>query len=274
MLQQVRSRGVALGLASLLSVSLSAPAWSAPVSQASETTAAFQLAQQSQSKTIAVVDFENHTGDSSKDNYKRGIAESLMTKLAQRSELTIVERGQLDKAIKELGFGQSVYADAGQAKEIGKMINADYIVTGDIVKAGSRYEINARLIEVETAKVVVSESQLFENENDILVVVDYLGLQFSRRLGLYVSERELEMVRSRLRGQQSAQAAGDNSWIFWTIGGVVVVGAVVAVVAVLASPRQNITQCVGSCTPTSFNNLSNAQNAADDMNLSMPLLRF
>jgi len=36
--------------------------------------------------SIAVVDFENHTGNGSYDSLKRGLSESLMTKLANRPD--------------------------------------------------------------------------------------------------------------------------------------------------------------------------------------------
>lgn len=270
-MQQLRSRGLALVLAGILSTGMSLPAWS---QQNSEFIGSYRVAQQSEQKTLAVVDFENHTGDAGQDHLKRGIAESLMTKLARRTELTLVERSQLDKAIKELGFGQSVYADAGKAKEVGKMLNADYLVTGDVVKAGNRFEINVRMIDVETAKVLVSESYAFQSENDILVAVDYLSLLIPRKLNLYVSDRELEMVKSQLRGRDgvSAQSNNDMSWIWWAVGAAVVVGAGIAVAVVLARPTQNITQCVGpNCgTSTDTSNLLRPEDGA----FQMPLISF
>ncbi len=177
----------ALALSALMFCTLSTPAWSA-TPQVQET---FHMAQAVQKKTVAVVDFNNDTGQKQYDNLKRGISESLMTKLAARPELILVERNQLEKAIKELGFSQSVYASSTQAKEIGKMTGASYLVTGDVVKAGDRFEINVRMLEVETARVLVSQSYAFQSENDILPVVDYLSLLIPQKLGLYVSDREL-----------------------------------------------------------------------------------
>ncbi|PKL79371.1 MAG: hypothetical protein CVV27_01945 [Candidatus Melainabacteria bacterium HGW-Melainabacteria-1] len=276
MMQQLRSRGLALTLACVMGLGISLPAWSQ--SPEGELVAQYRLAQQAQTKTVAIVDFENHTGDKGYDNLKRGVSESLMSKLAQRPELILVERSQLDKAIKELGFGQSVYADANQAKQIGKMLNADYIVTGSVVKAGSRFEINVRMIEVETGRVHVSESYGFGSENEILPVVDYLSLLIPRKLNFYVSDRELDMARDRVRGQGVASnpnAGADNSWIWWTIGGsVVAIGAIIAVVAIANGGlfKQNISQTVGGTNTNSndaFNLLPQEQSG-----LQVPLLRF
>lgn len=269
-MQQLRSRGLALVLAGILGMTGALPAWS---QEQHNVIGSYRLAQQSDKKTIAVANFENHTGEARYDNLKSGLAESMMTKLAQRSEITLVERGQLDKALKEIGFGQSVYADAGKAKEIGKMLNADYIVAGDVVKAGNRFEINVRLIDVETAQILVSEGYAFQSENQILAVVDYLSLLIQRRLNLYVSDRELETVKNQLpRTDANVQAnpSGDMSWIWWTVGIVAVVGAGIAVAVVLARPTQNITQCVGpNCGTTGTNSLQ-----PEDGTFQMPLLSF
>ncbi|PIQ27162.1 hypothetical protein COW36_16550 [bacterium (Candidatus Blackallbacteria) CG17_big_fil_post_rev_8_21_14_2_50_48_46] len=184
-------------------------------------------------KALAVADFSNDTGDARYDNLKRGISESLVTKLARRPELKLVERSQIDKAIKELGFGQTAFADSSKTAQIGKMTGAGVMVTGSLVKAGSKMEINVRMLDVETGQVVVSESYLFQSEDDILPVVNYLSLLIPKKLNLYVSDAEMELARGQLKGVTIK--GEDNTWIYWTIGGaVVVVGAIVAGVVLVA----------------------------------------
>lgn len=244
-MQQYRSRGLSLLMAGVMGLTLASPGWSAPTTHSES----FQLAQQMQGKAVAVVDFENHTGMSSYDNLKRGLSESLMAKLSKRPELTLVERNQLEKAIKELGFSQSVYADSTQAKQIGKMAGADMLVTGDIVKAGNRFEINVRMIEVETSRIVVADSYSFRSENDTLLVVDYLSLLIPQKMGLYVSDRELELARQRLRGDQMGN--NDMAWVWWVVGGVVIVAAAagIAVAATGGGATQNNVVNIGGSSP-------------------------
>lgn len=192
-------------------------------------------------KVLAVSDFSNDTGDTRYDNLKRGISESLVTKLARRPELHLVERSQIDKAIKELGFGQTAFADSSKAAQIGRMTGAGEVVTGSLVKAGSKMEINVRMLDVETGKVLVSESYLFQSEDDILPVVNYLSLLIPKKLNLYVSDTELEMARGQLKGV-SVKDTEDNSWIYWAIGGgVLIVGAIVTgvVLSVRANAKAN-----------------------------------
>ncbi|MGV3523137.1 MAG: FlgO family outer membrane protein [Candidatus Sericytochromatia bacterium] len=260
-------RGIALTLACVSALSLTLPAWSqTPVPEI------YRIAQQAERKALAVVDFENLTGESRYDNLRRGIAESLMSKLTVRPELALVERGQLDKAIKELGFSQSAYADSSGAKELGQMAGADYLVAGAVVKAGGRFEINVRLIEVATARVLVSEAYAFQSESDILPVVDYLALRLPKQMGLYVSERELEMARGRLRAEtqmmSQMQPAQDLGWLWWTLGGVVLAGTAIAVAVILSRPQQNINQTV-----TIGERLQERREDRNNLG-ALPLLRF
>jgi TolB-like protein len=186
-----------------------------------EFVAQIRIAQQINNKSIAVAEFTNDTGEPRFDYLKKAFAESLMTKLARRPELSFVERSQLDKAIKEIGFGQTAFADGAKAAQIGKMAGANALVTGSLIKAGDRFEINVRMIDVETAKVLVSESHAFKSENEAFPAVDYLSLLIPRKLGLYVSDQEIDMARNQLRG---GTVTANNDWMMWVwIGGGVVV---------------------------------------------------
>lgn len=222
-------------------------------------------------RVLAVSDFSNDTGDPRYDNLKRGISESLVTKLARRPELQLVERSQIDKAIKELGFGQSAFADSHKAAQIGRMMGASVMVTGSLVKAGSKMEINVRMLDVETGQVVVSESYLFQAEDDILPVVNYLSLLIPKKLNLYVSDAELESARGQLKGITS-KGEENHSWIYWAIGGgVLIVGAIVAGVVLVARAKANEGPDIVITNPQTGNMILKSQHLNS---LSLPFIQF
>lgn len=219
------------------------------------------------SKALAVVDFANDTGEARFDNLKRGISESLVTKLAKRSELHLVERSQIDKAIKEIGFGQTAFADSSKTAQLGKITGAGIIVTGSIVKGGSRFEINVRMLEVETGKVLVSESYAFQSEDEILPVVNYLSLLIPQKLGLMVTNAELENAKAQIKGG----IIGDNAWIYWSIGaGVLIVAAIVTGIVLVA--RANRGPDVVLTNPDGSNLVLRAQ--PDPSVYNLPLVKF
>jgi hypothetical protein len=72
----------------------------------------------------------------------------------------VVDRQQLDVIRAELNFQWSGEVSDKSAQEIGQMLGAQTIVSGSVTTIGSMYRIQARAIEVQTAKV---QGQLNQN---------------------------------------------------------------------------------------------------------------
>lgn len=102
----------------------------------------------------AVLDFNDLSGNVSA--FGRLVGEELVTKLFQTKRVRVVERGLLEKALNELKFNLSEVVDPARAKQLGKQVGADAIVTGTITDLGSSVKINARLIEVEKGDVLAA----------------------------------------------------------------------------------------------------------------------
>jgi Mg-chelatase subunit ChlD/TolB-like protein len=67
---------------------------------------------------------------------------------------TIVERGNLQAILGELELQLSGLADEESAAKAGKLLGADYLVTGTVFAGKERYEIFLKLVRVETAEVL------------------------------------------------------------------------------------------------------------------------
>lgn len=59
---------------------------------------------------------------------------------------------------------------------IGKLVGANMVVTGSIVKTGNVYTINSRFVDVETGIVKVGKNIRGEGENQISHMVSQLAL--------------------------------------------------------------------------------------------------
>lgn len=84
----------------------------------------------------------------------------------------IIERANIDKVLREQALELTGATEEGA--QIGKLLNADQVVTGRVGKMGKRYTISLNLVEVATGKVLRqssprSESCSLENLNDVLV---------------------------------------------------------------------------------------------------------
>jgi curli biogenesis system outer membrane secretion channel CsgG len=142
-----------------------------------------------QVKRIAVVDFGGETGG-------QAIAD-LVTINFIRAGYEVVERDQLRDVVREVSIGREGFmdlSDAEKAKIFGKILNADVIVTGELVrKVPPRYqkkgedrlvyesatlEITARAFDARTGKVMwtaVVNGTATAKTGDQLKVMDYIN---------------------------------------------------------------------------------------------------
>ena len=89
--------------------------------------------------TIAVLAFDNMSGDPQQEYFCDGIAEDIITDLSKISGLAVVGR-------------QSSFAYKGRQtdlRRIGRELGVRYVLEGSIRKSGEQVRVNAQLIEVE-----------------------------------------------------------------------------------------------------------------------------
>lgn len=118
-------------------------------------------------KKIAVIPF-SYADDikSVKDGYI--ISERLSIKLINTGKFEVIERSQLDKVLSELKLQNSGIIDSSSAKELGKVLGVDAIITGTLVlTADGRIEVNARVVRTDTAQAVGAAQ--------VYVVKDWIG---------------------------------------------------------------------------------------------------
>jgi TolB-like protein len=78
--------------------------------------------------------------------------------LIDTKKFRVVERSQINKALSEQRFQQSGVIDERSATEIGKLLGADLIIIGSVVKIGSSYTINSRMIDIKTGEATLGKN--------------------------------------------------------------------------------------------------------------------
>ena len=108
---------------------------------------------------IAVLDFENLSKIKDETIVKK-VTDAMILELVQCKEYEVIEREELHKIFDELKLSASGFIDPSTAKEVGKLVGVDKIVTGkvnyiEICKETkqAQIEIAVRVIEVETGKI-------------------------------------------------------------------------------------------------------------------------
>ena len=76
------------------------------------------------------------------------------SRLSGSPYLKLVERARVNDIITELKFQQSELVDREKAAEIGRMLGAEYIITGNVDRVGADLVISARIVRVETGQIL------------------------------------------------------------------------------------------------------------------------
>jgi TolB-like protein len=105
--------------------------------------------------SVAVLDFESV---GSEEHLGKAVAEIVRTELIDAKQFRVLERAQINKALSEQRFQQSGVIDEKSATEIGKILGADLIIIGSVVKIGSSYTINSRLIDIKTGEATLGKN--------------------------------------------------------------------------------------------------------------------
>ena len=86
------------------------------------------------------------------------VAERLTTLLVDRG-VSVVERSLLDRVLGEMKLETTGMTDAASAQKLGKMLNADAVVTGSLDDLSDQEtELNARLVRTETGEVLAAST--------------------------------------------------------------------------------------------------------------------
>ncbi|THD77905.1 MAG: tetratricopeptide repeat protein [Phenylobacterium sp.] len=116
--------------------------------------------------SIAVLPFENRSGDPEQEYFADAITEDIVTALARWRWFFVIGRNS-SFAFK----GKSV-----DATTVGRQLGVRYVLEGSVRKAGARVRITARLLEADTASPIWADS--FDREmSDIFALQDEITAQ-------------------------------------------------------------------------------------------------
>lgn len=108
-------------------------------------------------KTVSVIPFTTLNGGDSEDG--KAFASILVEELNNINKLEVYERDDVSikHVLKELEMAETGLIDEGTKKELGKLVNSEAVIVG-WVDYFNTLKINARMIHVETGRIIVSKN--------------------------------------------------------------------------------------------------------------------
>ena len=102
----------------------------------------------------------------------------------------LVERGQITKAIEELKFQTSDFVNKNKIQEFGKIIGAEFLITGSIVQVGNQITVAAKILEISTGRIIQTATQ---RTNDI-ENFNYLLADIAKMLVMNNADKEVYLA--------------------------------------------------------------------------------
>ncbi|HVT05708.1 MAG TPA: protein kinase [Thermoanaerobaculia bacterium] len=137
-------------------------------------------------KSIAVLYFENLSGVKEDEYLRDGITEDIVTELSKIKGLQIFSRATV------LAYRDKTVTPAA----IGQQINAAYVLTGSLRRAGARLRINAQLVDTHTDFPLWSER--YDREmKDVFEVQDEIARSIAEALRITLTPQEQEALATK-----------------------------------------------------------------------------
>jgi len=141
--------------------------------------------------SIAVISFENQTGDQSYDYLQKAIPNLLISDLEQTGGFYVATWERMHDLLAQMGQKGVDIIDTDLGFAICQREGIQSIVTGSFVKAGDTFVTDVKILDVATKKMLKSATSRGKGENSILdTQIDELGREIF--LGLGKARQELE----------------------------------------------------------------------------------
>jgi TolB-like protein len=145
------------------------------------------IARAERKPTVAVLYFDYSGKDEQLGMLRKGLAQMMISDLSSLDAIQLVERDRLEDILAELKLGQTNKIDPATAAKAGKLLGARYMVLGGYFDLKSKLRVDARVIEVETGKVIQSVGATGEADDFLALeqkLVTEVGAVLGKQLAL------------------------------------------------------------------------------------------
>jgi TolB-like protein/DNA-binding winged helix-turn-helix (wHTH) protein/Flp pilus assembly protein TadD len=155
---------------------------------------------------LAVLPFENLSHDPDQEFFSDGLTEEMIAQVGKlnRDRLSVVARSSVAK------YKSTHLA----AKEIGKELNADYLVQGSVRRSSDRVRITVQLIQAQNQTALWTES--YDRElKDILAVQDSVVQSIASQIHIALTEEQKTRLANPRQTRPDAYEAYLKGRYYW-----------------------------------------------------------
>jgi serine/threonine protein kinase/predicted Zn-dependent protease len=138
--------------------------------------------------SLAVVYFENNSGDESLDHWRKALCELLIADLTQSKYIRVLSSDRLIDILSDLNQIEAKSFSARILKEVATRGGSTHILRGGFTKAGEQFRIDAILQEAATMESIGSDRIQGRGEESFLSMVDELTRKIKAHFKLSTEE--------------------------------------------------------------------------------------
>ncbi len=131
--------------------------------------------------SIAVLYFENNTGDASLDWLRTGLADMVVTDLSQLRGVEVLGTDRLYQILSDLRCADDRTISFDTVQRVARRSGVKIVLRGSYVKAGNAIRINTLLQEAASGRIMATERVEARDESQLFASVDDLTRRISAR---------------------------------------------------------------------------------------------
>ncbi len=124
--------------------------------------------------SLAVMHFENNTGDVSMEHWRKALSDLLIADLGQSRFIQVLSPERLYNIMEELDLLQSPSYSSRDLEEVADRAGVKYVLVGKMTQAGDTIRLNTTLQEAQSGDIIGQEQVEGQNENALFTMVDEL----------------------------------------------------------------------------------------------------
>ncbi len=165
-----------------------------------------------QKRSIAVISFENQTGDKAYDYLSKVIPNLLITNLEQSGYFNVTTWERIRDLLKQVGKGDTEFINSDLGFELCQKDGVEVIVLGLVSKSGNTFVTDAKVMDVGTKKLLGTTNSRGDSPDSIFKnQVDDLSRQIAKSVGL--SERKIEAAKLQVRDVTTSSPEAYNYYL-------------------------------------------------------------
>ncbi|NIN91917.1 hypothetical protein GTO36_02785, partial [bacterium] len=124
--------------------------------------------------SLAIMYFENNTGDEKLDHWRKALSELMIADLSQSKYIRVLSGDRIFNILSQLDLLESKSYSSEDLKKVASQGGVENILRGSYTKAGDTIRVNTMLQKVDTGELIGSESVEGKGEESFFSMVDDL----------------------------------------------------------------------------------------------------